>query len=42
MVSVNAVPRGYHSTDRTNVHEDILDVYQEGSIPYRIEGTNSH
>ena len=32
MVSVNAVPGTYHSIERTNVYEDVLDLYQEGSI----------
>ena len=31
MASVNAVPGTYHSIERTNVYEDVLDLYQEGS-----------
>ena len=30
MVSVNAVPGAYHSIERTNVYEDILDLYHGG------------
>ena len=32
MASVNAVPGTYHSIERMHVCEDILDLYQKGSI----------
>ena len=32
MASVSAVPGTYHSIERMNVYEDVLDLYQEGSI----------